>query len=207
MTAPRREPLTVEQQALASDPRHLNLASDIAGHFARDFPRLADEFHSEAGLALCTAARTFEPARKASFYTHATNRIEGAMLDVLRNSGVRGYRGRRERRRHEEEAPRVRSLDAAIPAKGQAAYDGFWTAATTIGGAIDSGEEPVGWEIESWEELKRITSRLPIKHRTVLRLLYGHAETRTMAVAARAIGASESYVSYIHTEAIQMLRS
>lgn len=202
----RRTPLTAAQQALAGDQRHLDLASRIARRFGKMYPRLADEFRSEANLALCTAARTFIPARKVSFFTHATNRIHGAMLDVLRQSEVRGYRRRSDRWRNEGKTPRVRSLDAKIlRVSGQSAYDGFWTDAT-IGYAIESEDEPIGWEIEAHEELKRLTRTLPVKHRTVLRLLYGHAETKRMKITGQAVGLSESGVSCIHSEAIAMLR-
>lgn len=199
MRGRRHAPLTAEQKALASDPRHLDLASRIARRFAWSFPALAEEFRSEAFLALCNAARTFEPVRRISFFTHAGNRIYGSMLDVCRNSRLMGYR-RRHRGRAVGEAPHVGSLDA-IQAESEIGRT------FSFHDALASDDEPIGWEAESMDELKGLTRKLPVKHRTVLRLLYGHAEVATMKGTGRAIGLSESQVSQIHTEAIQMLRS
>lgn len=206
MTGRRYAPLTAEQRALASDPRYLRLASRIAEPYARAFPRHADEFRSEALLALCQAARTFEPGRKLKYSNHATNRINGAMLDLCRQSGPSGYR-RRGRRQSTAAAPRIQSLDRPIRPGGQFGYDGIeGVKCLKLADVIAADEGPVGWEAESRDELIRITRHLPVRHRSVIRFRYGHAETRTLKAIARSVGLSESRVSEIHSQAIEILR-
>jgi RNA polymerase sigma factor (sigma-70 family) len=188
-----RDPLTADQRSLASDARSLKLAADIAGRYARSFPRLADELHGEALLALCRAARTFEPHRQVSFPTHATNRIHGAMLDLFRGLIPRGYR-----RRDAADAPYVGSLEVvkAYDDEGRPVF---------LRNVVTSGEDPADWGTEYQDELADLTRSLPPRDGVILRLLYGHAETARMRVAAYAAGLSESRVSQIHARAISIL--
>lgn len=202
VTDRRPAPLTAEQRALAGDPRYLRLASDIAWPYAERFPALADEFRSESLMALCSAARTFDPSRRVSFYTHAAHRINGSMLDVCRHSEPSGYR---RRRRSTAAPPRIQSLDRPLRVGGQLAYDGI-PALKTLADAIEAGEDPVGWEAECRDELIAISRHLPVRHRSVIRALYGHAEVKTMKALARAVGCSESWISQVHAEAIDLLR-
>jgi RNA polymerase sigma factor (sigma-70 family) len=197
MPIPRPVPLTTDQQSLASDPRSLKLAADIAGRFARSFPRLAEDLRSEAFLALCTAARTFEPHRQVSFPTHATSRIHGAMLDLCRGLEPQGYR-RRYRRRDTADAPYVGSLDVirAHDDTGQP---------LTLHDFLASDEDPADWGAEYQDELAQLSRSLPPRDGVIFRLLYGHAETARMRVAAYAVGLSESRVSQIHALAISVL--
>jgi RNA polymerase sigma factor (sigma-70 family) len=195
MPNPRHDPLTADQRALASDPRYHQLAAAIAGRYSRSIPRLADEFRGEAFLALCTAARTFEPGHRVSFRTHASTRINGAMLDVCRGLSPRGYR---RPRRDAGYTPRVGSLEAikGVDEFGQPVF---------LRNILTSDEDPVGWEAEYQDELVGLLRSLPSRYRTVFGLLYGHAETAWMKAAARAVGLSESRVSQIHARALAIL--
>jgi RNA polymerase sigma factor (sigma-70 family) len=190
---PRRAPLNADQQALASDPRSLKLAADIAGRYARSIPRLADEFHGEAYLALCRAARTFEPHRQVSFPTHAANRIHGSMLDLCRGLTPRGYR-----RRDTADAPYVGSLDLirAHDDTGQP---------LTLHDFLASDEDPADWGAEYQDELAVLLRSLPRRDRAVLELRYGHAGTASAGETARAVGISESRVFQIQARAISVL--
>jgi RNA polymerase sigma factor (sigma-70 family) len=190
---PHPVPLTAEQQSLASDPRSLKLAADIAGRYARSFPRLADELRSEAFLALCTAARTFEPHRQVSFPTHATNRIHGAMLDLCRGLTPRGYR-----RRDAANAPYVGSLDVirTHDDTGQP---------LTLHDYLAADEDPADWGAEYQDELAQLTRSLPPRDRAVLGLRFGHAGTASARETAQAVGVSESRVFQIQARAISVL--
>jgi hypothetical protein len=172
LAPPRR--LTPEQQALASDPRHLRLAEGIAAKFGKRFPPLADEFEAEAMVALCQAAATFDAGAGASFKTHATARLEGAMRDTCRNWTAQGFR------RKSEDAPLTGSI-----------FGELWT--------DDSGEpQTLADTIASEDELAGLSSRLPTGMGHVVRSLYGRADLVTMKAAGRAGGLSESRVSQLH---------
>jgi RNA polymerase sigma factor (sigma-70 family) len=190
-------PLTADQQALASDPRSLKLAADIAGRYARTFPRLAEELRSEAFLALCTAARTFEPHRQVSFPTHATNRIHGAMLDLCRGLEPQGYR-RRYRRRDAANAPYVGSLDV-VRARDDTGQP------LTLHDFLASDEDPADWGAEYQDELAQLIRFLPPRDRAVLGLRFGHAGTASARETAQAVGVSESRVFQIQARAISIL--
>jgi RNA polymerase sigma factor (sigma-70 family) len=192
---PRHDPLTADQRALASDPRYHQLAAAIAGRYSRSIPRLADEFHGEAFLALCTAARTFEPGHRVSFRTHAFTRINGAMLDVCRGLSPRGYR---RPRRDAGDTPRVGSIEAikAVDELGRPVF---------LRDILTSDEDAVGWEAEYQDELAGLLRSLPSRYRDVLGLLYGHAKTAWMKAAAHAVGLSEARVSQIHARALLMI--
>jgi RNA polymerase sigma factor (sigma-70 family) len=190
---PRHDPLTVEQQALASDPRSLRLAADIARRYARSFPRLADEFHGEAFLALCRAARTFDPHRRVSFPTHAANRINGAMIDLCRGLSPAGYR-----RRDAADVPFVGSIEVVKT------YDDTGRA-LSLRDILTSDEDPADWGEEYQDELAVLLRSLPRRDRAVLGLLYGQAATASAGGTARAVGISESRVFQIQARAISVL--
>jgi RNA polymerase sigma factor (sigma-70 family) len=190
---PHRDPLTADQQALASDPRSLRLAADIAGRYARSFPRLADEFRGEAFLALCTAARSFEPHRQVSFPTHAANRINGAMLDVCRGLSPAGYR-----RRDATDAPYIGSLEVVKT------YDDTGRA-LSLRDILTSDEDPADWGAEYQDELAVLLLSLPRRDRAVLELRYGHAAAASAGGTAQAVGVSVSRVFQIQARAISVL--
>jgi RNA polymerase sigma factor (sigma-70 family) len=192
---PRHDPLTADQRALASDPRYHQLAAAIAGRYSRSIPRLADEFRGEAFLALCTAARTFEPGHRVSFRTHASTRINGAMLDVCRGLSPRGYR---RPRRDAGYTPRVGSLEAikGVDEFGQPVF---------LRNILTSDEDPVGWGAEFQDELAGLSRRLHGKAGEILRRLYGRADSTTMKQVGAGLGLSEARISQIHTKAVAIL--
>jgi RNA polymerase sigma factor FliA len=201
----RNDPLTPAQRALAAEPRYLALAGKIARPYAREYPRLASEFRSEGLLALCQAARTFEPDRGLKFSTHATNRIEGAMLDVLRGTEPCGFR--RRSRRDVKMVPRVVSLSTGIRFRGRIAGTDMSGASDglTVAHLAQADEDEVGWEADYQERLAALTRSLPPRHRAVLRMMYGRADLATMRQVGRALGISESRVSQVHGQALRLL--
>jgi DNA-directed RNA polymerase specialized sigma subunit len=184
--------LTSEQQSLVSDPRHLKTASDVVARFSRRFAPLADEFESASLVALCEAAATFDESMGLSFSAHATSRLVGAMKDVCRNWTACGYR------RSHEEAPTVSSLAMII-------NEGADGNTLSLGDTIPADHDPVGWEIESLDEVRGLSLRLPGHAGMAIRRMYSHADSLTMKDAGLAIGLSESRVSQLHSQAIEGL--
>ncbi len=166
-------PLTADQRDLAARPEHIRLARLVARRYARQMPPLADEFEGEALLALCQVARRFDPARGLAFATLAVPRIDGACRDLCRSWG-RGPGWHAHLRRTGIEPPRF-----AGPAD-----------AAAIAG-MDSGDLPVGWEVESEDAVLAMVSRAGYgPPRAILVRQYLHADTRTVPAAARHFGRS-----------------
>lgn len=145
--------------ALAADPELVRLARRVGRSMARrmGLDAEADDLESAALLGLAEAARSFDPANAAgaTFKTHATNRVRGAVLDEVRRLGGGGFGGGRTLARRRASIP-VLSLDApraggdSTPRVGKVA---------TLGEAVPSGELPVGWELESEDEVRSMLRR------------------------------------------------
>jgi RNA polymerase sigma factor FliA len=77
-TAPCERDRLIEQ--------NLDYARRLAARMARRLPRSVDveELESDAFLGLMRAAAGFDPGRGVAFTTYASTRINGAMLDGLR---------------------------------------------------------------------------------------------------------------------------
>src|SRR5574343_248370 len=75
-------PLTDAGRELAA--RYLPLALAVAGQWARRYPGLADEFESEALVALCRAASGFDRTQSTGFAGYAGTRINWELHDLAR---------------------------------------------------------------------------------------------------------------------------
>jgi hypothetical protein len=169
----------------------LAMAASVWREFARREPRLADEFESAAGLALAHAARAYDPALGAKFSTFALCRVRGACLDARRKARSAGFRRVSRRVAH---VPPVDSLAAPLG-------DGY-----ELADVISSGDDPVGWEIESEDEVRRLVREIGGGRRgEVVLAVYLDASAGTFKAAGRRIGVGESRVSQmmgeIHDEA------
>lgn len=183
--APKAEPargpqLTPEQRELVA--AHVKLAEVLAGRFARKCPWMADAALSAAFVGLCAAALKYDPARGA-FSTFASPRIAGAILDAARNELPKGFR--RDKRR----APGTLSLseplsrdDAGRPLTG---FD-----------TLESGELPVGWELESEDAVNALSAGLQRHERRTVRTFYLRCAAVTMKHAGVLLGVTESSVSF-----------
>jgi len=169
-------------EELAACPRNINAACRIARRYSRTWPKLADEFESECYVALVEASRSFDPERGVKFCSHMSNRVHGAMLDIVRNWIPKGYR------RNFDASPRVMTIE------GLTKDD------------LISDDGPVGWEMEYQDDLHHITRGLSTSERAVIHALYGHAERITMSKAGRAIGVCESRASQLHASAIEEMK-
>ncbi len=74
--------LTVAQQELAA--AHVPLARKLAAPLKRAWPNDAEEYESEALLALVEAAGKYDPSMPVKFATYARHRILGALKDLHR---------------------------------------------------------------------------------------------------------------------------
>jgi len=180
--ASRRSPLTGDQQELAR--KYVPMARSLAKPLKMSWPVEGEEFESAALLALVEAAQSFDPARNVKFATFARYRIWGALRDVQRGLITAGWRG------DMENAPTVSSLS----------YD-----AEEHGRVL--GSEPdrrVGEEYEAVEFVENWLRKLPSKHAAACREIY--LNDRTQGQAAGHIGCSKSRLSYLHKEALDLLK-
>lgn len=116
---------------------HLEFARNLASRLALRLPRRVDvqELECDAYLGLLKAAETFEPERGACFRTHAAPRINGAMLDGLR----------------ERQQPLKRALHKPIRSLSERIADPL-DPALTLEACIADDQPPVGYAMELREE-------------------------------------------------------
>lgn len=177
-----RAPLTDEARQLAE--KYVPLARSLAKPLKKSWPIERDEFDSAAQLALVEAAQSFDPARNVKFATFARYRIWGALRDVQRGLVTAGWRG------DVENAPTVSSLADDAEENG-----------LIVGSEPDA---PVGEEFESIDFVESWLRKLPAKHAEACRQIYVHG--RTQGEAAARMGYSKSRLSYLHAEAIVLLK-
>jgi RNA polymerase sigma factor for flagellar operon FliA len=178
----KRIGLSPSRQVLAQ--RYIPLARSLARPLRSGWPSHGDDFESAAYMALVEAAESFDPSRNIRFATFARHRIIGALRDAQRELIEQS------RRWHGGETTADR------PRPGASQVD-----ARFVG--IDP-EPPVGEEIEHREAVELWLSRLPQKHAAACRQLYLDGKTQTEAAAC--LGFSQSRLSSMHREAIQMLQ-
>ena len=187
-----RPPLSALQQTLVTE--HVEFAKRIANVWCRRQPaRRRDDIHSAAQLGLIIAATNFDPARNRAFSSFAIYHVHGAIQNELRGFLPRGFR-----REHERADP--------IPATA--------TINTTVDGTevmfsdiICAHELPIGWEIESDDEIDRLTKMLPDLQRDTLHLYLRNARfDNNIPRLARHLGVSRQCVFHRIKNAIHTLR-
>jgi RNA polymerase sigma factor (sigma-70 family) len=177
----RRAPLTPEQQEMAL--KYIPMARAIARPLRLSWPLEEEEFDSAAMLALCEAARSFDPSYNVKFATFARYRILGALRDVQRALVTAGWR------LDLENAPSISSLTCDSEEHGS---------------VIGSGPDPpVGEELEAVDFVESWLRRLPSKHAAACREIYVNGKTQGEAAAH--LGCSKSRLSYLHKEAIEII--
>jgi RNA polymerase sigma factor (sigma-70 family) len=133
------------------------------------------------------AGLRYDPAR-GKFATYAAPRIRGAILDAARMELPKGFR------RDKEAARAVFSLGARVSDE------------ETLADAIAASELPVGWEVESQDEVAAVTSALPQQHRLAVRAVFTECQYRLQKQAGPLLGVSESRVSQIVKESFALLK-
>lgn len=192
---PRRRrsmrPLNSEQSRMVAE--HWESARMIALHFRRKYGGFEVDWEGAAAVGICQAAATWRPDGKASFGTHMSRRVQGACLDALRATRLRGYG----RTCGYQGAPTVLSLNERVVGDGRP---------MTHADLMPSGDEPIGWELEAQDEVKSLTKGLPVGHRSAMRFLLLHAATSTQLRTGEATGLSESRISQLYNQALAMIR-
>jgi RNA polymerase sigma factor (sigma-70 family) len=191
MARANRRPLTAEQQALAADPRHLRLARVVAMRRAVRAPGRWQEFEAAALYGLVEAARGYDPGMGVRFATYARGRIDGAILDWLREFLPVGVK-----RLPADDRPGTVTGLALRSRYGDPglAWDRF-----------ASGEEPADAAAAAADEFLALTADLPERERAAVRAYYGEAGA-TMKAIARRLELTESRVSQMVTAALGRLR-
>ena len=214
---------------------HVGLVRALAGRLAHRVPSQVEvsELISVGVLGLIDAASRFKPSLGVPFDAFARRRINGAMLDALRDLdwAPRSVRrlgrtmdGTVARLRHElGREPQEKEIAGALnvnDAEYGRMLDQLKTAelatirqATSEDGtnslevAIDPGEGPYAKleRQELREFLAEAITELPERERHILALYY-HEEL-TLAEIGEVIGVGESRVSQLRTQAIGRLRS
>lgn len=176
-------PTAIEPAAAAElAGRYIDAALGAAAGFCRAYPSLREDLRAAALLGLSRAAADFEPGR-CRFWTFARHRVRGAMLDLLRSERPGGYR--------------VRGAPFAVRSLGRA--DG--EPAAVVGAEPDPA---VGSELEGLDEVEGWLRKLPRRHAAAMRRLYVHGDSQ--AEAAGALGLSQSRLSSLHRESLELLR-
>lgn len=173
--------LTDEERDLAA--AHYDFARKIANRMqAGKPPGVAAEIESAALLGLCAAAAKFDPARGVTFRTYAGHVVRGAVLDMLRAETPRGYKSPAGRKKI---LPKVRSTSAVLAH------------------AIDNGELPVGWELDSADAVDGMIAKAPRHTREAVRLYF--LGGKRMKDVGRTLGVCESRASQMVTAALKEL--
>lgn len=172
-------------------PKVIATARRMARFAAMKVPHLADEFESAAMFALADAASRFEPERGLKFLSFATPRIRGEIQDVMRRQYMlTGARRMADR-------PSILSLD-------EEAEGGEFAKDVRYRDLIASDDLPVGWELESEDEVRGLLRR-GWKGRLLARV-YLEADHGTLKLAGEAEGISESRVSQIRAQEFEDIR-
>jgi RNA polymerase sigma factor (sigma-70 family) len=175
------------------------MANAIAGWYVASVPQHEADIRSAAFYGLVLAAGRWKDGAGASFSTFATYRIRGAIRDALRELLPRGYR------RTPDLAPSIDPIETPedIVAEYGRAETGGPAACESV---IDDVALPVGWEAESADEVERLSRCLPPVHGAALQLVYLHGAGATLKAAGSVMQLSESRMSQLVTQAVEMLR-
>ncbi len=196
--------------------QHIPFAKQIARKFCRErsglFSVEAEELEAAALLGLCEAARRFDPTRCENFMIFSRIRIKGAMLDTLRRSGPGGRRTVNESTELREPTtggdggrPRFSYLDW-LESVGQSVQSLDESGELGIVSPIESSPEQRTVEIDFRQYLQRMLERLPERERVIIAAVY-YEDMNFRAVQSRCDGISKSWISRLHSRAIERLRA
>lgn len=186
-----------------------------------------EELRSAAYLGLIDAADRFDRNSDSSFRTYAFYRIRGAVIDSIRNStGIRGRRYRMAKALQSAEslkessfhgyggvAPEPKDDNDEITALLDFASKALLIKKLSLTGTSDSALDPADQSpspedaLSSQEEsdiLRRYVSELPETERLIIEAYY-FRDLSFVEAAEEVVGASKSWVSRVHTRAIQRL--
>ena len=180
--SPRGPALTPHQSDLAE--RYIPLARSMARPYKIAWPNHRDDFESASMLALVESARRFDPDRACKFSTYAQHRIWGALRDFQRSLVALGYRC------DPKAAPLLTGLPKDPERKGR------------MLGA--DAMPPTGSGFDSEDTVRAILGRLRGRHKVACKYVY--IDGMSQKAAARRMGLSQSRLSFLMREAIDLLR-
>jgi RNA polymerase sigma factor (sigma-70 family) len=176
-----RLPLTDERRELAR--AYIPLARGLAARFKDRWPDEWEEFESDALLAVCQAAESFNPEAHVNFATFARFRILGALKDTLRRLG-------RQRWNVDVDGHQVCGV-------------GHIEDLEPIGVVLNTQPDPeTGHDLAETDAVEVWLALLPERHATLCRLIY--VEGLSQLDAGRRLELSQSRVSHMHREAIEI---
>ena len=210
---------------------HLPLMNHIVGETMTRVPRHVDRDDlTSAGLgALVVAARAFDESRGVPFERYAATRIRGAILDELRSADWASRSVRRRARDLAETRSRLATTLGRTPTSAEVAraaglserevaaneHDAERAHVFSLQAGEAAVEDLIAHRAPSPEELverkERLTylaegiAELPERLRVVVRDYY--LRERPMAGIAADLGVSESRVSQMRSEALELLRA
>jgi RNA polymerase sigma factor for flagellar operon FliA len=216
---------------------HVSLVRVLAQRLAHRLPPEVElnELISVGVLGLVEAANRYQPALGVPFDAFARRRVQGAMLDALRNLDWVPRSVRRLRRELDATVARLRHELGREPREAEIAQAMNLTAEqfdrsveelralelatirpldalgpdgeSLLNVAVDPGESPVA-QFERGElraQLARALEGLPERERQILALSYEHE--LTLAEIGEVLGVSESRVCQLRSLALSRLRS
>ena len=187
---------------------HLPLVSWGVGEIAARIPRFVprDDLESAAMFGLYQAARTYDPARGVPFAAFARQRIRGALLDELRS---RDWAGRTVRSHVKQVRTAVDELHRANDDSHRASllfYDSVYLAATESDALAVHDADPHDQVLKAEQHgyLRDAIMALPERLRTVV--IGYFFEERPMLEIAEELGVTDSRISQMRAEALELLK-
>lgn len=179
-------PLTTEQQELVVEWYRYAIKV-FRNNMPWEFDPREFDVESVIALELCRLARRFDPGLGLQFKTLLVRRMIGLSFDLFRHaSNPFGCRSRIN--------IKGRGDRSGIPAVSQLVLE------------PESGEEPVGWEIEYLDFVESLLGMLSHQEREAIRLRYTDASCALMRDAGEEMGVTENRYSLIHDKAVKRLR-
>jgi RNA polymerase sigma factor (sigma-70 family) len=173
--------------------RYWPLACKIAARMRWRFLTFENvvDFRGEAAVGLCQAADQFSGDPDVSFVAFARKRIEGACIDAVRLSPPSGYRRTNSHRGRDSPYEGAPTL---VPLSHLSGIS-----------SIETGDLPVGWEVDAADEVDGLLRTLPPRHREVVRMMHLEAGM-TYLKAAKRIGRAEYAAWTAYKDAMVMLK-
>lgn len=164
----------------------------VAEAYRRRLGLSFDDAHQETCIAFMKCIRTHAPERGANFRTYLANKVPFLLLELDRGKTITIGRQALARMLRKGGGFSVSSIDEFREQHGMP---------PAVFAPEPPADHPHAWAVADSME------RLPENYRKVITRYYGFdGEPRPMHVVGREIGVSEPRVSFIHAEALGLLR-
>jgi hypothetical protein len=143
--------LSASQQEQLLDPKGLRLLDGTVRYYSNLYRHMADEIASAAYLGACRAALGFDASKGFAWTTFLIWRVKAEIhYAISRATKPIGYRS------HDvpwDQIPRTVSADVVASNASEPGADGH---TATIAESKPADELPIGWEIESEDEVRKL---------------------------------------------------